>query len=81
MRRGVFKPYTKERAVQILRGYFNLSAQEADKEVERLGACVVRDGLSANKYLYDWENKMRVGKTGNINELHILYPHNKKFGR
>ena len=81
MKRGVFKPYTKERAVQILRGYFNLSAQEADKEVERLGACVVRDGLSANKYLYDWENKMRVGKTGNINELHILYPYNKKFGR
>ncbi len=35
MQRGVFEPYAKERAVQILRGYFNLSAQEVDKEVER----------------------------------------------
>lgn len=79
MRRGVFKPYTKERAVRILRGYFKLTAADAEREAERLGACVVRDGLSANKHLCAWESKMRVGKVGNINELLILYPANQRI--
>ncbi len=78
MRKGVFKPYTKQRVVEILRQYFQLSKEEAEKECERLAACVVRDCLDASKYIYLWETSAIRGGHGIIDELHILYPANQR---
>lgn len=79
MRRNLFKPYTKEQVVQILRHYFTLSVNEANSDAERLGACVVRDNLDAVKYIRKWEAQLRAGKRGNIKELYALYPANNPF--
>lgn len=79
MIRNLFKPYTKAEVVQILRRYFTLTASEAEKDAERLGACVVRDNLDAVKYIRKWEAQVRAGKRGNIKELFSLYPANNPF--
>lgn len=79
MRRNLFKPYTKERVVQILRAYFTLSVSEANQHAERLGACMVRDNLDAVKYIRKWEAQLRAGKRGNVKELFSLYPANNPF--
>ncbi len=79
MKKGVFKPYTKENAITILRKYFNMTKEQAFLECERLSACVVRDGLDVAKYLYKWENKVLAGQKGDIKELYILYPYSTKL--
>ena len=79
MRRNVFKPYTKSRTESILRAYFNLSKLQADMEIERLSACVVRDNLDVPKYLELWESKLDRGTKGNIRELYSLYPFYQKY--
>lgn len=79
MRRNLFKPYTKEQVVRILRYHFALTVNEANLNAERLGACVVRDNLDAVKYIRKWEAQLRAGKRGNIKELYALYPANNPF--
>ena len=74
MKKGLFAPYTKQQAIVIIRKYFGISATKAEDEVERLAACVVRDGLNANKYLYLWETKVKQNQKGDIQELYVLYP-------
>lgn len=80
MTKNVLKPYTKAKAVLILRRYFGLRQKDAEAEVERLSACVVRDGLSAASYLYNWECAVQQGRSGNITELHRLYPYEQAHG-
>ena len=81
MKKNVLKPYTKARAISILRRYFWLRQKDAEAEVERLSACVVRDGLSVASYLYNWECAIQQGRSGNITELHMLYPYEQVNGR
>ncbi len=74
MRKGIFAPYTKQQAIRILRNYFGFTTDKAEQEVQRLSACVVRDGLDVSKYLYTWENKALSGIKGDTQELNMLYP-------
>jgi len=72
MQRGVFRPYTKEKALKIVKAYFNLTTGAAEAEIERLENCAIYDGLDIGSLLCLWYSKLAQNLRGDRRELYTF---------